>query len=463
MRSLAGLVLLLLGGSLFALRLEPLPQASAWPAAGSSLDREGLIDLALVLSGAPDSSLAAYKAQLSRWSAEFRSQVRPEWDDAKKAEALLQSLHTHLTAYSTYQTRLDVLLDQGTFNCVSSAVAYMILGRDAGLDVQAVATIDHAFALVRLPGGRAVDVETTTRYGFDPGTKTEFTNSFGHTGFVYVPPGNYAQRKTIGDRQLLGLLVQNRLVDFWTSGRPEDGVGPAIDRWTIEGTPEASKTLVDSFVNYASWLNDRRDYLGGLALIDPMVRWTGPGADAKKLVATFVNNQVAVLLDRQDWATAETLTATWLDRGFLTAAQAADERALIADNRLAKAARSLPAADAAQQIEAAFAQGLVPPGRRAELLAFAYGQAAQRVANEKGNRAAWEYLAGLPAAHQSLPGVAKAREVFSYNWGVDVHNRFAQLWNSGKTAEARQLLADALKEMPNNTLLKRDWDASQTN
>jgi len=445
------------------LRLEPLPEALSQPAAEGPLDRAGLIDLSLILSGAPSSQLPVYRTVWDQWDKEFVAQADPGWDEPRKAEALLLFLHTHLKGYSTYQTRLDVLVDRGTFNCVSSALAYMILGRSAGLDVQAVATTDHAFALVRLASGKEIDVETTTKYGFDPGTKTEFTNSFGQTGFAYVPPGNYNQRKTIGDRQLLGLLVQNRMADFQRSGQVEEAVGLAIDRWTIEGTPEARKTLVDGFVNYASWLNGRRDYLKGLDLVDKMVAWTGMVDEAKQLAFAFLNNDVNVLLDKQDWAGAQALVVSWRNRGFLTEAQSSQTLALVANSQLTAAVKTLPPAQAAEKIDQAFALGTLTPVRRQELLSYVYGQEVQKIAAAQGPRAAWTYLKGLPAEVQSIPQLTKAQEIYAYNWSVEIHNRFAQTWNAGKKAEARQLLQDSLVLLPDSALLKKDLVLSQGN
>jgi hypothetical protein len=446
----------------WALRLEPLPLVSAWPASGPALDHRGLVDLALALSGVPDASLGAYGAVLDRWAADFNTGVDPGWDEARKAEALLQFLHTRMTGgYSIYQTRLDVLVDRGTFNCVSSALAYMIVGRQVGLDIQAVATPDHAFALVRLGDGRQIDVETTTPYGFEPGKKTEFKNAFGQTGFVYVPPGNYAQRKTIGDRQLLGLLVQNRMADFERAGQPEEAVGPAIDRWTFEGTPEAKKTLIDGFVNDASWLNSRREYLRGLDLVDKMVAWTGPVDEAKQLAWAFLNNHVNTLLDKQDFAGAQALTVAWKNRGFLTNAQAAQTQGVIADRQLAVAVKTQPYVQAAAQVDQAFGQGTVTAARRQELLTYLYGQEVQRVAGAQGPQAAWAFLGTLPAEVQAFASLAKARSVYAYTWSVEVHNRFAQLWNDGKKAEARKVLQDTLAVLTDSALLKKDLVLSQ--
>jgi hypothetical protein len=461
MRGAVLLAALVLAGASFVsgLRLDPLPEAAARPASGPALDVGGLTDLALVFSGTAPADLPRYRQTLSQWSADFNTQSAG-WDDARKAEGLLLFLHQKWKGYSLYQTRLDVLVDNGTYNCVSSAVAYMIMGRSAGLDVQAVATTDHAFALVHL-SGRDVDVETTTKYGFDPGTKTEFTDSFGHTGFAYVPPGNYAKRKTIGDRQLLGLLVQNRMADFQRSGDSEDGIGPAIDRWTVEGTPEAFATLVTGFQNYAAWLNGRREYLKGLDLVDKMAVWTGPVPEVKTLAWTFLNNQVNVLLGRKDYAGAQTLTVAWKNKGFLSDDESSKTLGLIAGQQLDDAVQTQPYADAAGQIEAAFGQGAITAARRQELLSYVYGRQAQTLATEQGPRAAVLFLKGLPAEVAALPAMAKALSVFAYNWSVDVHNRFAGLWNAGKKDDARQTLRDALAEMPDSQLLKKDLVIAQ--
>jgi len=414
-----------------------------------------------VLSGAPPASLPAHRAVFERWSREFQAQADPAWDESRQAEALLLFLRGRWKGYATQQTRIDVLLDRGTYNCVSSALAYMILGRSVGLDVQAVATDDHAFALVRLASGREVDVETTTPHGFDPGTKTEFTNSFGQTGFAYVPPGNYTRRRSIGDRQLLGLLVQNRMAEFQRSGQAENGVGPAIDRWTVEGSPEAFRTLVDGFMNYASWLNGRREYSKGLELVEKMVAWTGPVPEAKQLAWAFLNNHVNLLLERQDWAGAQALTVAWRSRGFLTEDQSAQTLAQVADRELTVAVKTLSPTLAAQKVERAFEQRALGAARRQELLAYLYGQEVQRLDSARGPQAAWTYLGSLPAEVQSLPALAKAREVYAYNWSVEVHNQFAKLWNAGKKSEARQLLRESLVLLPASSLLKKDLVLSQ--
>lgn len=459
MRNLLIVGLLVLGtGTLGALRLEPLPEVAARAASGPALDVPGLQELALVLSGVSSGSVPAYSAVLDRWSAEFTAKA-PD-DPVKRGEALLQFLHTKLKSYVETQTRVDVLIDRGTFNCVSSAVVYMILGRKAGLDVQAVATSDHAFALVRW-NHREIDVETTTPYGFDPGTKTEFTDSFGRTGFAYVAPGLYAQRRSIGDRQLLGLLVQNRLAEFERTRQSELAVGPALDRWVMEATPEARQSLVQSIANYGAWLNGRREYQKGLDLAEKTLAWTNQSPEVHAMVAALLNNQVNVLLDRRDHAGAQALTVTWKNRGYLTEIQAAQITQIVAKDQLNASIETLPPGPATELVDQAFRQGLITASERRDLLTVAYTRQLRTLAQTKSFREAVLYLDSLPAEVRAIPSLVKAREQLAYNWTVEIHNRFVELWNSGRRDEARGVLREALAQMPEAALLKKDLVLSQ--
>src|SRR5208337_2256614 len=135
------------------------------------------------------------KDRLSGLILKFRGEVANLSDQSALAERALTFLHRNLfTSYSVLQTRVDTVLETGVFNCVSSAVLYMILARSVGLSVGGIRTTDHAFCTV-LVNGEPVDVETTNPYGYNPGTRKEFSDSFGKlTGFRYVPPSSSTDR-----------------------------------------------------------------------------------------------------------------------------------------------------------------------------------------------------------------------------------------------------------------------------
>ena len=107
--------------------------------------------------------------RLDEIEAELRRQIDTNLPPEELAARMLPWLHeTVLTAgYREKQTDLSVLLDEGLFNCVSSAVVYNALALRLGLDARAIEVPDHAFSIV-YDGANHMDVETTTPQGFDP-------------------------------------------------------------------------------------------------------------------------------------------------------------------------------------------------------------------------------------------------------------------------------------------------------
>ncbi|GAB7140209.1 hypothetical protein RsTz2092_01570 [Deferribacterales bacterium RsTz2092] len=173
----------------------------------------------------------------------------PQNDQKTQAEFILRYIHNKfLKTYEPKQTRLDVLLATGTYNCVSSANLYMLLTQAAGIQTVGVITKDHAFISV-LAGGQAIDVETTNRYGFDPGSKKEFKDEFGSsTGFAYVPQGNYHDRRDISPLELISLIMSNRLADA-NQGSHDEVIPLAIDRATLlkgRANPISSPLFIDA-------------------------------------------------------------------------------------------------------------------------------------------------------------------------------------------------------------------------
>lgn len=97
-------------------------------------------------------------------------------DARERGARLLQAMHRYflradeqfpLAAYDEDQSQLSELLRSGIYNCISSALLYLVLAEHAGLTTSGVIMPSHAFVQVILPDGRTADVETTTAEGFD--------------------------------------------------------------------------------------------------------------------------------------------------------------------------------------------------------------------------------------------------------------------------------------------------------
>jgi len=193
------LALLVLSPGLFAAASDtgpPVADRAAYGPAGSPLwspltpfEQQVLVDFERARSGNPDALLALYLVASGdvRTQAEFdaiRRAVRdvvPRFDPRvrprERGEHLLSVMFQHylsdpggnniLARYRAEESRLSAVLREGYFNCISSAMLYIVLARYAELDVEAALLPSHAFVVLKLPGGESVSIETTSVQGFD--------------------------------------------------------------------------------------------------------------------------------------------------------------------------------------------------------------------------------------------------------------------------------------------------------
>jgi hypothetical protein len=385
----------------------------------STLDLEAL---SLRASGVPEAQLGARTARLDGLFSGLSAYLKAEGikGDAARAEACLTWLHDNVfTAYSEGATTIDLILDTGRFNCVSSAVLYLMALRSQGILASGVKTLDHAFCIVSVEG-RAIDVETTNPHGFDPGTKKEFLDAFGATtGYAYTPPGNYSHRTQVGEKQLLALILSNRIAALEGRGRFSEALPLGLSYSLLYGGSEGRDLLLDCVENLAASLATARDYAGIEALADAAARAAGPDGRLRDLVEKSTYNRLTLASQKGDW----------------------------------KGARA--------GAEAALAAGRLSRASYESILVYAYGMEAQAL----GNKGDWLGAAALAeeggAKLKGDKSLARAAEVFRRNFVVVYHNRFAALFNKGDYAGAAQVIEEALRGLPGNPDLLRDLETAR--
>jgi tetratricopeptide (TPR) repeat protein len=329
-------------------------------------------------------------------------------DQRRLAEGALQYLHGHLlTRYSVLQTRVNTAVETGSFNCVSSAVLYAILVRSVGLDVAGVRTADHAFCSVAVNGG-SVDVETTNVHGFDPGSKKEFTDSFGAvTGYAYVPPSNYRDRRSIDARELLALVLYNRAAEEGERGHFAESIGPAVSAYALVGTEDFRQAMDITFSNYASLLAMRGDFRPAIDFLDAAKSSWGERPDLARRRQEITHNWIVSLVEKGLRGEAGALLEAPSARDVLGAADWTDLSVFLVQSRAEAAARAGGYREAAKEVAA----GLQSLGAQAELL--------------------------------------RAYEAY-------VHNAFAQLYNARRYDEARETVEGGLSVYPASRTLSAD-------
>lgn len=407
--------------------LRPDPVLAALGSGSSPLSPPDLEALALRASGLPETSIPAYQARLEALLDRLEASVSASGaiSAAARAEAALGFLHDNaLKSYMSDATTLNLLLDTGSYNCVSSAVLYLIALRRLGIESGGIKTMDHAFSVVHAKG-RDIDVETTNRYGFDPGSRKEFSNSFGNvTGYSYVPPGNYAARRKIGERELISLVLSNRIAMAEEVGEFRAALAMASDCAALSleteaGRAEGRKLLLDCVNNLGASLQARRDYASIEALARSAEATLGKDPRITGLLSIAVYNRLLGLFQGKDWQAAVV------------------------------------------EADKALESGGIDRAKYLNLVVYAYGNAAQRI----GQGGDW--LAAVALAKEGLArtgdeaSLRRIADLCLQNYAVAAHNRFAALFNKGDFAAAIDVLVEALARVPGNQSLESDLAAAR--
>jgi hypothetical protein len=224
-----------------------------------------LAGASLLISGVEDNRLDYFRQKFAAKIEEVKSYFKGRGVSTALADDLLQYMHKkYLKQYNVKQTKMDVLLDNGTFNCVSSAVFYLVLSRSLGFTVYGVKTTDHSLISLTI-NDVSYDVETTSVFGFNPGEKREFKDDFGKTtGYAYVPPGHYSERQRIGEKELLFLILYNRVVLLLEEKQYSQAVSLAADGYELLQDDFALTLLLQTFSQYSTWAVSAKQFAAGL-------------------------------------------------------------------------------------------------------------------------------------------------------------------------------------------------------
>jgi hypothetical protein len=136
----------------------------------------GLLRETLRASGVTDPELRqSYEASFQALLSSLEHEIGFTRSQYRRARKLHMTLHQRvLRRYVSTADGLDAVLDRGEFNCLSASLLYGLVARAFGLEVQVVEIPRHVY--VRLfVDQRRIEVESTSRSGFDLRPKLEFS------------------------------------------------------------------------------------------------------------------------------------------------------------------------------------------------------------------------------------------------------------------------------------------------
>ncbi len=422
------------------------------------LNTQELIILLLLASGTDNEEIPANTERLGALIAELPVYIQERKGDVPTGEAVLIYLHEKvLKNYRLDQTRLDVLLDTGSYNCVSSAALYLLLSRSINLETFGIHSVDHVFCAVKPSGSSvAIDVETTNIWGYNPGEKKDFESEFtSSTGYVYVPPGDYSNRIKLEDKDMAGLILQNRIVELQKKNRYIEALSLAADRLSLTGSRQAEKDYFDSVQNLAAWYNNLHQYEEGILVINTAEKGSFElPSFLKETRYQLVYNLCGSILNRGDTDLAEKLLLEY--QQLLPENVFQELSFLIEEKRLDQLIKEGYSESTVNEIEASFSMGLITEKRAAEMITYLLAKEAERLSLNGG------YLEGLLFLRDAMTGFHMGADlshlisVYEQNYAVSIHNTAIPFLNSRDYEKAKALIREGLSYIPDNPILQKD-------
>ena len=437
-------------------RIEPSPWTSEIGSLKGRPSVSRLIDAAFYASGLGKQDFPEYRRKINSLLSGLQGYMQEKRGTLPPGEAVLHYLHERLfTLYAEPQTLIHVSLDTGRYNCVSSAVLYTIAARHVGLQVEGVVTPDHAFCRV-IENGTGTDVETTNPYGYNPGQKREFINAFGQTGFTYVPPGKYHLRTSIDERELIGLILQNRISRAQRENRIDLAVPLAVDRYAMTRTERTKAEMIKEFVNFTSVLNGERRFDEAFDFLDAVrLRWGNHDEDGAIIDTLLYNSTVIAGREGREDEALDRLSFRY-EQGDLSEETFRDYRYTLGEGLIYRYSKAGDPLESLAELERLRQQELISDSIYREYRAVLHIQRAKEISRDQGDLEALDYFRREGLQSSADPRLRQALEVFTHNAAAFYHNRFVSLFREKRYREAELLIQEGLEKLYGNPLLLKD-------
>lgn len=393
--------------------------------------------------------------------------------EEERGRAILKLLYRdYLAAYSLNQTKIDVAMDKGFYNCVSSAVLYMAAAKAAELDVRGQRTTQHVFCSIYVPVTdgkpgqlKKIDVETTNPYGFNPGSKEEIEHESQIRKYYVVPKKYYSNRIEVSDGVFTGLIAGNLCSEYIKSENYRKAVPLGAARWeavrnenpkTVASVRNEFDILAANYVNLipanATVYSSTLDWFS--TFID---RWGNTAFLQKNLDSSFIN--LLVLCNKeQNYPLAKSTYEKYKDK--VSQQQLTKSEEIITDIIILSATNDISMEEKIVETNRLLTtKDLSNPVRQKRAQLHLESFWLDKLNSLMNSR---EYEEGYRAAALALNQLPKSTKIkamqnnFYNNSIAIIHNNFARQANGGKFDEAQSILETGLEKFPGDKSLTKD-------
>ncbi|WP_196800484.1 hypothetical protein [Treponema bryantii] len=393
--------------------------------------------------------------------------------EEERGRAILKLLYRdYLAAYSLNQTKIDLAMDKGFYNCVSSAVLYMAAAKAAELDVRGQRTTQHAFCSIYVPVTdgkpgqlKKIDVETTNPYGFNPGSKEEIEHESQIRKYYVVPKKYYSNRTEVSDGVFTGLIAGNLCSEYIKSENYKKAVPLGAARWEAackENSKSVASVRNEFDILAANYVNlipsSAAAYSSTLDWFSTFIdRWGNTAFLQKNLDSSFIN--LLVLCNKeQDYPLAKSAYEKYKER--ISPAQITKSEEIITDIIILSATDALSTEEKIVETNRLLTtKDFSNPVRQKRAQLHLESFWLDKLNSLMNSR---EYEEGYRAAALALNQLPKSTKVkamqnnFYNNSIAIIHNNFARQANGGNFDEAQAILEAGLEKFPEDRTLTKD-------
>lgn len=449
-----------------------------------SLSPDEIIEAAMIFSGEAVSGeiMTGVLGKFGDLKETLSSKKYKKNDEAEKAERILLLMYdTLLKTYQEDKTTIGILFEKGEYNCVSSAVLFLALGKSQGLDVRGQKTTEHAFCKLYKNDDGKVDsyiVETTNPYGFNPGTQKKVEETGNYLKYIYVPKINYSGQREVNDLYLCSLIASNlcslamKRDDYERAIPLAYGLMLLRDYFEEEDIKEVESLFSGVCNNYIFYLQSRNRYEESLEFINELnLRNEIPELDMlKKSLENALENYfyekirgkdfdgAGILLKIKNRFISDTLINRmekewWIykiqeDMKPVTEnncpADTLEERLSYLSELQDRLAAELPAKEINMKIT--------------EWKKYIWQK---KIINSARNKDFSSALNMIEVACKDVgesSGLVELRGQILRNYEAEVHNKFAVFFNSKNYEDAEKAIQDGLLLYPESKILKKDLE-----
>lgn len=435
--------------------------ASSADSITDTFEAEQFLELALIASGTDEENTALLIESAHDIFAQLLEYLSPFTTEAERTDQTLHFLYnTLLSSYSENQTLVDVAIETGTYNCVSSAVLFMYFMKKQSVTISAVETPLHAFCTVQIDG-QTVDVETTNPFGYNPGHKKEIeSDSLSQKKFVSVPAKKYANRHTVNDRRIISLIYNNRIASLQRQKKDSFSIGLACDANQLQNNSLQSQNLLAQCVyNTAASFTKAKQDEKGIALVQKAKQLFGNNDIYIEYNESAINNIIAYYANSDKYQ--EAFSALQKYQSIVSSQKYDSFYANLAISFLYYEVNHAPFAQSHKEIIQN--QSHLPPDEYEKLVSYAYSLEASNMSKNNDWLSAASFLEqGLEEVPKNST-LTKQRNTYRNNYAIDVHNKAATFANTGDYDSAEKVILQGLELVSESSILKNDLKRIQSN